>query len=114
MVDVWRSSGPTDWPLRRGTLPNPVSVPIPAFGALMLLAPERRPLTADALHRQDRRFGVAWLLAMVAVVLWKFAERTGALVFDVNDLLATMVEAGCTLVLYRGLRGGAFLPPRTE
>lgn len=110
LVDVWRDLGPTAVPIIRGTLPNLVAVPTLAFGFLMFRFPERQPYTTDQAAAQNRWFWGLWVGAFAVTVAWEFAQRTGRLVFDPLDLVATAVGAAGAAVLFAILRRVSFLP----
>jgi hypothetical protein len=113
-VDAWRDRGPSAVPLVQGTLPNLVAVPALTFGFLMMLIPVRRPPTPEMQRFQRRGFWVLWSLCCLGVVVWEFMQKTGNLVFDPLDLVATAVGAGGALLLFRLLEPRSWAPGAPE
>lgn len=113
-VDVWREDGPSSLQLLQGTLPNLVAVPALTFGFLMMRVPTR-PVRTSATERLQRRwFRGLWAVNVAGVVAWEFLQRTGRLVFDPLDLVATALGAGAALVLFRILEPRSYAPADRE
>lgn len=108
MIDAWRDMGATSFPLLRGTLPNAVAVPTLTFGLLMTRSPVRVSFDSIRMQKQNRWFWSCWAGALAVTVGWEFMQRTGRLVFDWNDLIATVVGAALAVVLFLRFRRCAF------
>lgn len=104
LVDYWREQMPAFLPLAHGALPNLVAVPVLAFGFLMLRFPERRRYTPAESERERQLFWSLFAVATVVTVVWEFAQRSGNLVFDPLDLVATAIGAVVAMLLFRALR----------
>src|SRR6056297_153574 len=111
LIDYWRDQVPGAWPLVQGTTPNLVAVPTLVFGFLMLWFPEKPPFSPEAAAKQHRLFWWLWALATLVTVAWEFAQRTGKLVFDPLDLVATAIGAIATVVLFRVFSPVSFVRP---
>jgi len=70
----------------------------------MLRFPERRRYTPADSKRERRLFWSFFAAATVLTVVWEFAQRTGNLVFDPLDLVATAIGSVVAIVLFRALR----------
>lgn len=110
LIDYWRGTGPTDWPIVRGSLPNALAVPTLTFGFLMMRFPECSVLSAESKAMQATWFWSLWISVCAVVVAWEVLQLWGNLVFDWTDLVATVVGALIAVLLYLASRRWAFRP----
>lgn len=103
-IDYWRGLGPTSVPLIRGTLPNLIAVPTLTFGFLMILFPKRISNDPNQLSKQGRWFWSLWIFTLLITIGWEFLQLTGALVFDKNDIIATVIGAVLAISAFYLLR----------
>lgn len=104
LVDLWRDSQILVIPLLSGTMPNFLSVPILTFGFLMVRYPEKLSACSQKIQSEKNWFWGLWITSLIITILWELAQIKGSLVFDVNDLYATVCGAAFTVLCYRYYR----------
>ena len=90
--------------LLQGTLPNFGAAIVYSFFGLMVRWPERPQAEAAPPALVTRWFAGGATVSLVGLLGWEWLQRSGGLVFDPGDMVATVAGVAAAVLLYRRVR----------